>query len=131
MDGHDGGARDAGAPVAAGRGAHKRAGSPRLTWRRAATTAALVTAALLLAACAAGANPQLDTPAPGGADPAGLWLGLWHGLILPITFVVSLFTDTVSVYEVHNTGNWYDVGFVIGIACSFGGGVFGTRGRKG
>ncbi len=42
--------------------------------------------------------------------PAGFWLGLWQGLISPITFVISLFTDGVNIYEVRNTGNWYDVG---------------------
>ena len=26
-----------------------------------------------------------------GAVPAGFWAGFWHGLIAPITFVVSLF----------------------------------------
>ena len=41
--------------------------------------------ALLLAACAAGPNELVDT----GQDPAGFWLGLWQGLISPITFIVS------------------------------------------
>jgi hypothetical protein len=25
-------------------------------------------------------------------NPAGFWLGLWHGIICPITFIISLFT---------------------------------------
>jgi hypothetical protein len=75
--------------------------------------------ALVLVACAAGPN---DAP-PTGADEAGFWLGLWHGLISPIAFVISLFTDDVNVYEVHNNGNWYDFGFVLGISCAFGGGA--------
>jgi hypothetical protein len=73
---------------------------------------------LLLSACAAGPNPALDT----GPDPAGFWLGLWHGFILPVTFVVSLFTDDVSIYEVANSGNWYDFGFVLGVTGVLGGG---------
>jgi hypothetical protein len=42
--------------------------------------------ALLLLAAAAGPNELA------GTDPeaAGFWLGLWHGLISPVTFVVSL-----------------------------------------
>lgn len=81
---------------------------------------------LLLSACAAGANPDVGSAPPGEANPAGFWLGLWHGAILPISWVVSLFTDTVSPYEVHNSGNWYDFGFVAGVAAAFGG-PFGAR----
>ena len=78
---------------------------------------------LLLGACAAGENPNVDT----GEDPAGFFLGLWHGLILPITFIISLFTDTVNIYEVHNSGNWYDFGFVIGAGAFMGGGGVGAK----
>ncbi|GAA3592111.1 hypothetical protein [Kribbella ginsengisoli] len=87
--------------------------SPRRGWI-AATAACL----LLLTACAAGAN---DVAGAGAGHDAGFWLGLWHGLISPITFVISLFTSKVSIYEVHNNGNWYDVGFVLGIATAFSG----------
>ena len=73
---------------------------------------------LLLSSCAAGPNP---TAAP-GPEQAGFWLGLWHGIILPVTFVISLFTDTVSVYEVANRGNWYDFGFFLGVMIALGGG---------
>ncbi|ACZ30148.1 hypothetical protein Xcel_1117 [Xylanimonas cellulosilytica DSM 15894] len=96
--------------------------------RRVLTVAAVVVAGgLLLAACAAGANPSQGV-AMGDTDPAvGFWYGLWHGLIIPVTFVVSLFNDNVSIYEVHNTGNWYDLGFLLGIACVLGGGGAGSR----
>lgn len=93
-----------------------------MTERR--TTAARVVVVLLavvgvvaLSACAAGPNPALDT----GPDPAGFWMGLWQGFISPITLIVSLFTDEVSIYEVQNSGNWYDVGFMIGVSMVFGG----------
>jgi hypothetical protein len=86
----------------------------------------LIVALLVLTACAPGANPGLDVPAQGG-DVAGFWLGLWHGIIAPITFVISLFTDDVNLYEVHNNGNWYDFGFVLGAGILFGGGAGGAR----
>jgi hypothetical protein len=87
----------------------------------------LTCTALLLAACAAGPNELVDT----GPDPAGFWLGLWQGLISPITFIVSLLTPNVSVYEVQNNGNWYDFGFMLGVACAFGsGGWGGTAGTR-
>ncbi len=83
-------------------------------------------ATLLLSSCAAGPNPTAGT-----GEPAGFWLGLWHGIIIFFTFVVSLFTDDVSVYEVANSGNWYDFGFLIGVVISLGGsGGAGIRARR-
>jgi polyferredoxin len=56
-----------------------------------------------------------------GAGAAGFWAGLWHGLICPITFIVSLFNSNVRIYEVNNRGRWYDFGFILGASCAFGG----------
>lgn len=91
--------------------------------------AGLVLLALVLGACAAGANPAVDTPAPDG-DVAGFWMGLWHGIIVPVTFVISLFTENVSIYEVHNSGGWYDFGFVLGAGVFLGGGGAGANGIR-
>jgi len=74
---------------------------------------ALLLLALLLASCAPGPNPDLKTPGEDGKI-AGFWTGLWQGMVSPFTFLISLFTDNVNVYEVHNNGNWYDFGFVLG-----------------
>ena len=52
---------------------------------------------------------------------AGFWLGLWHGLICPITLIISLFSDNVHFYEVYNSGGWYNFGFLLGVGSSFGG----------
>ena len=84
---------------------------------------------LVLAACAPGVNPVVRTAAADGSV-AGFIRGLWHGFIAPVTFVISLFTDSVNVYEVHNNGNWYDFGFVLGAGILFGGGAFGSRRRR-
>ncbi len=86
----------------------------------------VVLLALGAAACAPGPNPEVGTVGPEGI--AGFWLGLWHGAILPVTFIISLFNDTVNVYEVHNNGNWYDFGFVFGaLVLAGGGGATGGR----
>lgn len=95
-------------------------------WKRTRITLALTVCAILLGACAAGINPEVGAAAPDGGV-AGFWLGLWHGVIAPVAFVISLFTDSVSLYEVHNSGNWYDFGFVLGAGILFGGGGMGSR----
>jgi len=82
---------------------------------RLAVLAALL---LTLAACAAGPNEATGAGAP---DSAGFWLGLWQGLISPITFLVSLFNENVNIYEVRNNGNWYNFGFMLGVALAFSG----------
>ena len=41
--------------------------------------------------------------------------GLWHGLILPISFIGSLFNEDIVVYAVNNNGGWYDFGFLLGL----------------
>ncbi len=95
---------------------------PSQSSRRAAGLMVTVLALAVLGACAAGPNPA----STGGPDAAGFWLGLWQGLISPITFIVSLFNDQVSIYEVHNNGNWYDFGFMLGVASVFSGGGGGA-----
>ena len=54
------------------------------------------------------------------AEPAGFWAGLWHGLICIVTFIISLFTDHVAIYEINNTGSWYDFGFILGAVIALG-----------
>jgi len=78
-------------------------------------------ALVMLAGCAAGPNPVVDTAGADG-DIAGFLLGLWHGLICPITFIISLFYDNVHIYEVHNNGGWYNFGFLLGASSALGGG---------
>jgi hypothetical protein len=91
----------------------------------------LVVIPLLLAACTAGPNELRNTPDEDG-EVAGFWRGLWHGLISPITFVLSLFTRNIHVFEVHNNGGWYTFGFLLGASATFGGSGGGAayRGRR-
>jgi len=60
----------------------------------------------------AGTNSLVGTAGRSGV--AGFWSGLWHGMICPVAFVISLFDRAVSIYEVHNRGHWYDFGFILG-----------------
>ncbi len=65
-----------------------------------------------------GPNPEVNEPAE-NESVAGLGTGLWHGLISPGTLIVSFFKPEVQMYEVHNTGQLYNLGFFIGMALVF------------
>ena len=75
---------------------------------------------VLLAACAA--TQASDAVAP---QAPGFLLGLWHGFIFPVAWVVSLFASNVAVYAVPNNGGWYDFGYFLGIV------VFGVGAHRG
>ena len=76
-----------------------------------------------------GPNPQLDQPDDAGRV-AGLITGLWHGIIAPIMLVGSFFNPAMQIYEVHNNGLEYNLGFLIGVALVFLIlGLFGGRRR--
>jgi hypothetical protein len=81
-----------------------------------------------LTACAAGPNEMVNSENPEG-NVAGFWQGMWHGFIALFTFLVSLFSENVGVYEAHNNGGWYNFGFILGVMVFFGGS--GSKGRKG
>jgi hypothetical protein len=81
--------------------------------------------ALLLAACLPGANEQLGVANAAGTV-AGFWRGLWQGFLMPLSLLLSLFTDSVQVYEVHNNGAWYNVGYFLGVSMCLGGGGHGS-----
>ena len=71
-----------------------------------------------LSACATQSAAAVAPAAP------GFLLGLWHGFIFPVAWVISLFAAEVSVYAVPNNGGWYDFGYFLGIV------VFGVGARK-
>lgn len=81
-------------------------------------TVAAMLAVGALSACAA--QP------PGAPGAPAFWSGLWHGLVAPIAFIVSLFNDDVRMYAFPNSGRWYDFGFLLGISC-WGGGAAASR----
>ncbi len=86
-------------------------------------------AALIMTGCVPGPNDLEKTPDEDG-DVAGFLTGVWHGLLAPITFVISLFTKSVRLYEVHNNGTWYNFGFVLGAGLFLSGGILGKKKKK-
>jgi hypothetical protein len=83
------------------------------------TFGAVLVTALTLSACMA------HQPAGTPGAPA-FWMGLWHGLIAPISFVISLFNDDIRMYAVPNIGRWYDFGFLLGLSI-WGGGAAASK----
>jgi hypothetical protein len=75
-------------------------------------------ALIALAGCATQSAAAVAPSAP------GFLLGLWHGFIFPVAWVLSLFMPEVAVYAVPNNGGWYDFGYFLGIV------VFGVGARK-
>jgi hypothetical protein len=69
---------------------------------------------------APGPNPEVNKAAAGGTV-AGILLGLWHGIISPLTLILSFLNRNVQMYEVHNDGAPYNLGFFLGIAILIGG----------
>ena len=77
--------------------------------------ALLILTTLLLSSCIPG-----DGSASIG-DEAGFFWGIWHGWIAPLSLILSIFKENFNIYEIHNTGFWYDFGFYIAILGGFGG----------
>jgi hypothetical protein len=97
---------------------------------------ALMTGLLAVAGCAPGSDLEVTTPettvelrSPGPnpqlneSDDAGrvsgFVQGLWHGIIAPVSVVGSFFNPAMQMYEVHNNGRDYNLGFLIGVAFVF------------
>ena len=76
---------------------------------------------LFLTGCA----EQIPYQLVDGHELVGFWHGLWHGLLLPISWFVSLFSDNTAIYAVYNNGGWYDFGFMLGV-----GGFSGSSSAK-
>lgn len=69
-------------------------------------------AAILFTGCA-DSQPHIQECLTG--TTYGFWSGLWHGMIAPIAFIGSLFSDNIAIWAVNNTGGWYAFGFILGI----------------
>ncbi|MEI7827086.1 MAG: hypothetical protein WCI87_04725 [Euryarchaeota archaeon] len=63
--------------------------------------------------------------------PANFWLGLWQGLIICLSFIASWFDNNIVLYQVHNDGFWYNLGYIIALFVSVGGsgGAFRAKGK--
>ncbi len=81
---------------------------------------------MTITSCAAGPNEFKGLEDVEG-DVAGFFMGLWHGFIALFTFIISLFSDKVNVYEIHNNGGCTTSVLSLGVSAFFGGGGKGSR----
>jgi len=96
----------------------------------------LMTLLPMLVACAPGSSVEVDVPSSTlvlttpGPNPeqnkedaagrvSGIAQGLWHGIIAPVTLIGSFFNPNLEMYEVHNTGREYNLGYLFGVALIF------------
>ena len=84
----------------------------------------ILISALVLAGCVPGDGKNTE------ANPAGFFWGIWHGWVAPVSLIISLFNSKIRVYEVANSGWWYDFGYYIAIVGGFGGISITRRIRK-
>lgn len=75
----------------------------------------IVSLVFILSSCMPGSGEY------GAKKLAGFFTGIWHGWIAPISIIMGLFDPNIKVYEINNTGWWYDFGFYIAIISGFGG----------
>jgi hypothetical protein len=89
---------------------------------------ALLGATLILAGCAAHYTPEAV------ADPYGFFSGIWHGMLCPLALLANLVSwiaallgfsvfESIEIIGRPNTGFWYYVGFVMGLAADGSGGA--------
>ncbi|HET9911815.1 MAG TPA: hypothetical protein VFQ13_07995 [Anaerolineales bacterium] len=103
---------------------------------------------VLVTGCAPGSSVEVETPKTSielttpGPNPlaneaaengrvAGVVQGLWHGIISPVMAIGAFFNPDMQMYEVHNNGREYNLGFLFGVALVFLLlGVIGGRGGR-
>ncbi|MCL6098316.1 MAG: hypothetical protein M1391_07065, partial [Bacteroidetes bacterium] len=77
---------------------------------------AAVVLVLLLSGCADAIQYEYSKD----IQQVGFWYGLWHGMIAPVSFIISLFDAKVAVYAVYNNGALYNLGFLLGVSMPLG-----------
>lgn len=92
--------------------------------KQALRVAAVAAVLLALAACAAGSTESQHAASAGPLSQ--LMLGVWHGVIAPVTLIVELINHfaphllpwSARMYEAKGAGVLYDLGFYFGLAGS-------------
>ncbi len=88
----------------------------------------LIIAVSVMVICLAGCIPGDGKNTAG--NPAGFFWGIWHGWLAPVSLIISIFKNNISIYEAANTGWWYNFGFYMALISGFGGLSLYRKGRN-
>ncbi|MCM8901778.1 MAG: hypothetical protein PWR01_1573 [Clostridiales bacterium] len=88
----------------------------------------LLTFVVLLLFLLVGCIPGDGTHTPD--RPAGFFWGIWHGWLAPLSLIIGFFDRSIRIYEVNNSGWFYDLGFYIAVISGFGGISFVRRKKR-
>ena len=80
------------------------------------TTILLLALVVLMTGCAT----QIDTTNCINTEPSGFFWGWWNGATMFFSFIGSLITNDIVIYDINNNGGWYDLGFILGNGSLFG-----------
>lgn len=86
----------------------------------------LLFSGLLLMTMSGCAGPEPIGPCLEG-ETYGFFSGIFHGLIAPITLILSFIDKDTVMFAQNTTGAWYALGFLIG---SGGWGVLASKSKK-
>ncbi len=86
--------------------------------------ALLVLICIILSGCLPGDGKNTEE------NPAGFFWGFWHGIIAPFSLIVRLFKSNIRIYEVANSGWWYDLGFYLALAGGGGATASGVHKKR-
>ncbi len=84
----------------------------------------IIITASLLSGCIPGDGKNTND------NKAGFFWGIWHGWLAPISLIISIFKDNISIYEVSNVGWLYDFGYYIAVISGFGGVALSRKKRR-
>jgi len=65
--------------------------------------------------CIARVNENTERP------PSGFFRGVWHGWIAPFTLILQFVDRDNRMYDPHNTGFAYEIGFYMAVISGIGG----------
>lgn len=90
----------------------------------------IIVLCILVVGCSPPGRNTEQGKRPSHGEVAGFPQGYFHGVAMPFSLLASAFDDDTNIYEVHNNGYPYNLGFFMGILLVYGGGTFSITRRK-
>ncbi|MEI6267061.1 MAG: hypothetical protein WCP14_04195 [bacterium] len=76
-------------------------------------------------------NTRLGMPTISSQEKIpGFLMGLWQGAIIILSFITSWFDKNITLYQLPNSGFWYNTGYIFGVAIALSGGAKASSSKK-